>query len=152
MLTLVTTALRARAAGLLAIVYLICVMSPALTLALGSGRNAACLLQEYHSSGTVHVHPVQSTGVHHVDADPAQQESRGTTSASADELSEGDTDSDDKHERRNNRSCGMSYVSALPAAIAVVGYPAVPTTTHQALVVQVLGNKPSKPLYRPPIA
>lgn len=155
MLTLVTRSLRARAAGLLAAFYLICVMSPALTLALGGGLSAACLVQENHNSSAAPVHPFQSAGVHHVDADPAQQESRGTISASADaagELPAGDHGSDDTHKHRGNQCCGLSCVSALPAAMPDVGRPAVLTTTHQALVVQVLGNKPSKPLYRPPIA
>ncbi len=155
MLTLVTRSLRARAAWLLAAFYLICVMSPALTLTLGSGKSVACLVQDNHSSSASHIHPVPSAGVHHVDADPAQQESDGKMSAvadAADELSAGDHGSDDTHRHRSNQCCGLSCVSALPAAMPDVGRPAVLTTTHQALVVQVLGNKPSKPLYRPPIA
>ena len=122
MLTLVTRSLRARAAWLLAAFYLICVMSPALTLTLGSGKSVACLVQDNHSSSASHIHPVPSAGVHHVDADPAQQESDGKMSAVADaaeELSAGDHGSDDTHRHRSNQCCGLSCVSALPAAMLI---------------------------------
>ncbi|WP_156402700.1 MULTISPECIES: hypothetical protein [unclassified Bradyrhizobium] len=157
MLTLVTKSFRARAAWLLAIFYVICVLSPALAVAMDAGRNIACLVDEDQHSGASHIHSVQSASVHHVDAesDIAQRAGVGLKAASSEvagEASGAAHGSGDTHKHHSNQCCGVSCVSALPAALAEIGQPAIPPAQHQSLLVQVLGTAASKPLYRPPIA
>jgi hypothetical protein len=154
MLRYLTRSIRVRAAWLLAALYVMCLVLPAVSFAFGAGRNAACLVEEGHSFGKTHIHSVQADGV---DAAPqylpqANLELKSVSFNTSVESCGVAHGSDDAHKHRSSQCCGLSCVSALPATFAEVGHPAMPPMKRTAAVVQVLADNASKPLYRPTIA
>lgn len=154
MLRYVTRSIRLRAAWLLAALYVLCIVLPAVSFAFGAGRNAACLVEEGYSFGKAHIHSVQADGVHAA-SEYSPQANLEVKSASFDTAVEScgvAHGADGAHKHRSSQCCGLSCVSALPATFAEVRHPAMPPMKRQAAVVQMLVDSASKPLYRPPIA
>lgn len=69
MLKLVTRSMRVKAAWMLAALYVVCVVSPALSFAFGAALNVSCLVDEDHRSGDAHIHSVRDASTPHVHAD-----------------------------------------------------------------------------------
>lgn len=149
--------MRVKAAWLLAVFYVVCIVSPALSFAFGAERNASCVVEENHLSGGAYIDLARADSVHHVrtahqSSPQANLEIRSASFDTVGEASEVIPGSDDTRKHRGSQCCGLSCVSALPAALAEVGQPAVPPMKRSAAVMRVLADKAPKPLHRPPIA
>lgn len=132
MLSRLGTAWRVRSAGMLAALYLACVLAPAAAFALGdAARSAHCL-----GDGAAHVHDEGAgadTHGHHDGAAPDDGQDQGSPAA-------------------GSGCCGLFCVSLLPASIVAVEAPARLALVEIPLASRgVTGGGPDI-LYRPPIS
>lgn len=123
---------RVRSAGMLAALYLACVLAPAAALALGdAARGAHCL-----GDGAAHVHHAGAdadTHAHHDGAAPDDERDHGSPAA-------------------GSGCCGLFCVSLLPASILAVEAPERIASIETSPASRgVTGDGPDT-LYRPPIS
>lgn len=157
MLSRLTGTRRTTAGRLLAVVYVFCVLAPAMSFAFADGARAApCLTEDAHGMGIVHEHV--GAGAQHVHKDGRSHDhaSQAIASASEDGQAAAATDPDssplDHHKSSGGKCCGMVCVNALPVAMTEVVRPTTPrsiclSTDYRAVV----DNTPPQ-RYRPPIS
>jgi hypothetical protein len=155
MLTSLTRLKRLRAGWIVALVYLLCVLAPTLSFALpGSGAVTPCLTEAAHGPGVVHVH--DDAPAQHVHKDGQVHDHGGAANIGDDRALSTALNGRSAPEKAPHSSdgqcCGLSCVTALPAALIDLVKPSAPT----ALCAiegdrKVTDNAPSR-LYRPPIS
>jgi hypothetical protein len=134
MFTRLTRAWRLRSAGILAVLYLACVLAPAAAFALGDGSRAAHCLTDT----TAHAHHKKGadTGHSHDSGSPAEHSH----------------DQSDNAPPADQQCCGLFCATSFPAGFIDVEPPALPVSATASIQEQgVTGNGPDT-LYRPPIA
>ncbi len=131
----VTKAVRSRAAGILAVLYLICVLAPGAAFAFGDPARTAHCLTERGISAHVHGNNGGTAAHSHGDATPADHSH----------------DHEDGTAAADSQCCGLFCLSSLPASPADVSSPALPASLAVSTITGGLaGNGPER-LYRPPI-
>jgi len=131
------------AASILAGLYALCVLAPAAAFAFGDGQHAAhCLTDDNHGLGAFHSH--QDDGHRH-----------GGTKVHVHEDGTIHDHSKSKHDHGKSsgaQCCGLVCLSALPAMLADMPSPPLPTALEVfADQDSVSGEAPDR-LYRPPIS
>jgi hypothetical protein len=163
MLMSLTRSKRLRAGWIVALVYLLCVLAPTLSFALpGSGALTPCLTEAAHGPGVVHVHndaPAQHVHKQHVhkeghvhDRSGAHLHANSGDDRSISTALNGRAVPEKAPHSSDGQCCGLTCVTALPAALIDLVKPSAPT----ALCAiegdrKVTDNAPSR-LYRPPIS
>jgi len=155
MLSRLTRTKRTTAGRLLALVYLFCVLAPAMSFAFADGARAApCLTEDEHGMGIVHEH-VGAVAQHVHDGHSHDHGSSAVASASDDGQTPAATKGSsplDHHKSSGGQCCGMVCVSALPATVTEFVAPSAPTSRCGSEIYRnVAGNSPPT-LYRPPIS
>ena len=158
MMNWLTRSRRSIAGRLLALVYLFCVLAPAMSFAFADGARAApCLIEDEHGIGIVHVHE------HAADAASPHLHNDGHSHAHAKSIVASDDDRDaagfraasvpaDHHKSSNGQCCGMVCVNALPAKLDELARPVAPRSICLAANYRALADDAPPRHYRPPIA
>jgi hypothetical protein len=167
MLGRLTRAGRLRAGRILASIYMLCVLMPALSFAFADGALAApCLTDPDHAMGIVHVHETAAGTVRHVHNDTrahdhAQSAKAGHHDdmgmASHPAMASADTQAPsapahDGHKAPGAQCCGMVCISALPASVTDFVTPTAPISRCASETYRNLAGKAPPTLYRPPIS
>ena len=157
MLVRLTGGKRLRAGRLVALVYMFCVLAPSLSFALpGSHAVSPCLTDANHLPGMMHVHVEAPTTHLHADGNmhdhaTAHSHASPSDSVAAVKASSEQPPSQGSHSS-NGQCCGLTCLSAIPAALLEMATPSEPTASQ---VVEgcheVADNAPSRH-YRPPIS
>lgn len=154
MLIRLTKGTRLKAGRLVALAYLLCVMTPSATFAFGDGTRAApCLTESEHGRGPVHVHELTvpahaDTHVHARNAPHVHEAAAAALDAVETSLDDGAGD----HHKSGGDCCGLMCVTALPAAIADFGRPAAPETLCVSATYRSVADSAPPRHYRPPIS
>jgi hypothetical protein len=136
MLIRLTKAMRWRAASTLALLYMLCVLSPAAAFAFGDGSRAAhCVTDDNHGLRSVHVHE-HDAGKTHVHDDGASHEHAKAP--------------DHEGKSADAQCCGLVCLSALPASLSDVARPILPALMANSVHQDDIAGKPPERLYRPP--
>ena len=153
---------RVKAGRLLALVYLLCVVAPGLSFALGDGSRAApCLLDEHYVMGIAHLHDAGAPVVQHVHADGQMHEHAAPHARSGTAVGHADmkpaaepalTPVGDEHKAAGAQCCGMVCMSALPAPLVEVVRPSVPTSRCANEIYRGVAENTPPTHYRPPIS
>jgi hypothetical protein len=167
MLVRLTRAGRLRAGKILASIYMLCILMPALSFAYADGALAApCLTDPDHAMGIVHVHETAAGTVRHVHTDTHPQDhahhakaghhddggiASHSATASADTQSPSPPAHDD-HKAPGAQCCGMVCISALPASVTDFVAPTAPTSRCASETYRNVAGKAPPTLYRPPIS
>jgi hypothetical protein len=167
MLGRLTRAGRLRAGRILASIYMLCVLMPALSFAFADGALAApCLTAPDRAMGIVHVHETAVGTVRHVHNDTrphdhAQSAKAGhhddmgmaSHPAMASAVTQAPSaPAHDGHKAPGAQCCGMVCINALPASVTDFVAPTAPTSGCAPETYRnVAGNAPPT-LYRPPIS
>jgi hypothetical protein len=141
MLVRLTRAMRLRSAGVMAVLYLLCILAPAAAFAFGDpSRTAHCLTD---SSLSGHVHGKNgSTAAHSRSAATPADHSHPTDHSH--DMADGTAAVD-------SQCCGLFCLSSLPAGLLEIAPPYLPTSPAISTITEGLaGNGPDR-LYRPPI-
>lgn len=156
MLSRLTRTKRSMAGRLLALIYLFCVLAPAMSFALADGARAApCLTENEHGMSIVHVH---EHGVsQHVHKDGRTHDHSSPAVASAlDDVAAVAADSNslpvDHHKSSGGQCCGMVCVNALPATVTEFVRPIAPRSICLSTDYRAVADNAPPQLYRPPIA
>lgn len=159
MLMRVARTMRLRAGLPLALAYLLCVLMPGLSLAVGGARHAQCLAEEDHYAGIMHVHGQDVRVRHHVGVDLKAHEHAGAASAQkrgeggpSVASNEATSTGGDQHKSAGHQCCGLTCISALPATVAEFPQPSIPPSVRVANSYDNFADNTSARLYRPPIA
>ncbi|WP_441242295.1 hypothetical protein [Tardiphaga sp. 768_D3_N2_1] len=157
MLVRLTRVQRLRAGWFVALTYLLCVLAPTISLALpGQPPAALCLTGESHMTGMVHVNSSASAHMH----GDGQAHDHSVAHASA-AHADGDhalmaiDDASGSHKvphSPNGPCCGLMCVSALPAVLADIVTPSVPTVLRVTEGYRAVTDRAPARLYRPPIS
>jgi hypothetical protein len=159
MLMKLTRLKRVRAGWIVAVIYLLCVLAPTISFAMpGSKAIAPCLTDANHVPGTVHLHNEAPTP--HIHQDGYGHDHSGTHSHVR-------PDSDHRSismalnakpvpekapHSSGQQCCGLMCITALPAQLANIMKPAVPTAVCEfERSRKAIDNAPPR-LYRPPIS
>lgn len=162
MLVRLTRVNRLRAGWFVALAYLLCVLAPTISFALpGQPPVALCLSGESHVTGMVHVNSSASAHMHgdghahdHSVAHSSAAHS-SATHADGDHASAAIGDASGPHKVPHSPSgpcCGLMCVSALPAALADIVTPSVPTVRRVTEGYRAVTERAPVRLYRPPIS
>ena len=157
MLVRLTGAKRLRAGRLVALVYMLCVLAPSLSFALpGSHAVSPCLTDASHVPDLMHAHVeapashLHADGLMHDDA-TAHFHSSTSDSVAAVKASSELPPSKGLHSS-DGQCCGLTCLSAIPAALLEMAAPSEPTASQVAEGChEVTDNAPSRH-YRPPIS
>ncbi|WP_457492168.1 hypothetical protein [Tardiphaga sp. P5_C7] len=157
MLVRLTRVQRLRAGWFVALVYLLCVLAPTISLALpGQHPVAPCLTGESHMTGMVHVN--SSTSAHMYGDGHAHDHSVAHASAAhvdGDRALTAIDDASGSHKvphSPNGPCCGLMCVSALPAVLTDIVTPSEPTVLRITEGYRVVTDSAPVRLYRPPIS
>jgi hypothetical protein len=153
-----TGARRWRAGWLLAFVYLLCVLAPTVSFALpGSLAASPCLTDASHAPGMVHVH--NDVPAPHVHKDSHTHDHSGASSPtnSGEDRSisvalNGKLVPERAPHSSDGQCCGLSCVSALPAALIEIAKPSAPTALCEVERYRKATDNAPPRLYRPPIS
>lgn len=152
MLVRLTRTKRLRAGWLVALVYLLCVLGPTISFALpGSHALAHCFSESTLVPGMAHTHAEVSNA--HVNRDGVHDHSNGHARFDRDHdaVSTANPVPQAPHSS-DGQCCGLTCVSALPAALIDVVTPSAPLVPCEVESYrEVTDNAPSR-LYRPPIS
>lgn len=150
-----------RAGKILASLYMLCVLMPALSYAFADGARAApCLTDPDHAMGIMHVHETAAGTVQHVHqeghdhGDHAKAGHHGDVQASGKQSADMQLPSHpgDGHKAPGAQCCGMVCVTAMPASVTEFVAPSAPISRCASETYRsVVGNSPPT-LYRPPIS
>ncbi len=157
MLSRLTRTRRLTAGRLLALVYMFCVLAPAMSFAFADGSRAApCLTENEHGMGIVHVHE-HGVVAQHVHADGRSHDHSSMAVASAlDDVAAAAADPDtlplDHHKSSGGQCCGMVCVSALPATVTEFVRPIAPRSICLSTDYRAVADNAPPQRYRPPIA
>ena len=154
------------AGKILASIYMLCVLMPALSFAFADGALAApCLTDADHAMGIMHAQETATGTVRHVHhagphdhlhhAKDGHHDDMGMTSHSA--TASADTQSSsppahDGHKAPGAQCCGMVCISALPASVTDFVGPSAPTSRCASETYRSVEGKIPPTLYRPPIS
>ena len=129
-LTQLSRSFRLRAAGVLVVLYAVCVLAPAAALAFGDAAKAAhCLTDENHGLGS----HANSKAHAHQDGTAHQH-----------------SDSGDEQQSTSGQCCGLFCLSALaPSTDFPLAQPSLPALVPSLTADGILGHGPNR-LYRPP--
>ena len=143
---------------MIALVYLLCVLAPALSFALpGSQASPYCLTNEDHASGMVHVHHQdmmhvhQDGHAHHHAGDGMQAEPSVAHVVKAAALKSDSSPAKAPH-AMDGKCCGLMCVTAFPATFVAVMQPSVPTAIRVSDSYRKLTDNGPAVHYRPPIS
>jgi hypothetical protein len=165
MLGRLTRAGRLRAGGILASIYMLCVLMPALSFAFADGALAApCLTGPDHAMGIVHVHET-AAGIVHDGSRPPGHHAKSAKAGQHDDMriashsamTSADIEAPsipahDGHKAPGAQCCGMVCISALPASATDFVSPTAPTSRCASETYQNVAGKAPSTLYRPPIS
>jgi hypothetical protein len=155
MLVRLTRAKRWRAGWLLALVYLLCVLAPTISFALpGSQASSPCLTDAGHVPGIVHVHDVAAPRLHedgHMHNHAAVPSDAGGDHAISTALN-GASGPEKAPHSSDGQCCGLSCVTALPAALIDIAKPSAPTARCEAEGDRKVSDNAPPIHYRPPIS
>jgi hypothetical protein len=128
---------RARAAGILAVLYALCVLAPAAAFALSDAAHAShCLTHDHHAAGAGHDH-ADALGHVHIHGDGSSHEHATP---------------DDSHSKASSECCGLFCLTALPTPLADLGaWTSFGASTLSTATADHAGRGPDR-LYRPPIS
>ena len=156
MLVRLSGAKRLRAGRLVALVYLLCVLAPALSFALPDSHAVSpCLTIAEHAAGGMHSHAaahdhgngqMHDNAVAHSHAGASDH----ATSVQAAAPSE-QTPSKGSHSH-DGKCCGLMCLSALPATLVDVATPSAPRASTEADRFREVAESGPSERYRPPIA
>jgi hypothetical protein len=144
MLVRLTRVVRSRCAGVLAVLYLVCILSPAAAFAFGDGSQTSHCLTEASLSAHVHGTHVHGSGGaasphSHAEGTPAQH--------SHDPASH----SHDGGVAADSTCCGLFCVSSLAADLIAASPDGAPGSTAVFPIAQEIAGSGPDRLYRPPI-
>src|ERR1700716_4281254 len=133
MLTSLTRLRRLRAGWIVALIYLLCVLAPTISFALpGSQAASPCLIDTSHAPGTVHVH--NDVPAPHIHKDGHTHDHSGASSQtnfgedhSISMAQNGKLVPQKAPHSSDGQCCGLTCVSALPAALIEIVKPSTPT-------------------------
>jgi hypothetical protein len=152
-----TRARRWKAGWLLSLVYLLCVLAPAISFALpGSQAVALCLTDEIHVPGMVHVH--DEMPMRHVHNDGQMHDYFGGHAHANSESDHPSMAMNAKSvpEKASHSSdgpcCGLTCVVALPATLVDIVEPFAPTALCEVEGYRKATDNTPPRLYRPPIS
>ena len=152
-----TKAGRMRAGLFVALVYVLCILAPALSFALpGSQAVPPCLIDTNHVPGMMHVHAEVSPAHLHADGsmhDHAVAHSHASDGMASTKASGATEQLPSKGAHSSDgQCCGLMCISALPASLVEIVTPSMPTVSQEVEgYIEVADNGPSR-RYRPPIA
>jgi hypothetical protein len=167
MLGRLTRAGRLRAGRILASIYMLCVLMPALSFAFADGAIAApCLTDPDHAMGIVHVHETATGMVQHLHNDThphdhaqsakaGHHDDMGMSSHSAKASADIQAPAPPAHDGQKApgaQCCGMVCISAMPASVMDFVIPTAPASRCAAQTYRNLVGKAPPTLYRPPIS
>lgn len=149
-----------KAGWLVALVYLLCIMAPALSYALPGDHAVPCMSMGGLMSGAM---PMHDAAVQQMHAHPGgQMHDHLPTQAMAmsdDEPSAMpssiDTDEAPAHKGAHSTSgqcCAQMCVSAMPASLVDIAMPPMPTVVRIVTTYRAVANNAPAVHYRPPIA
>lgn len=150
-----------KAGWLLALIYMLCVLAPGISFAFSDGLRAlACLTDDNHRQGIVHVHVLSEGAAHghhggHVHEHPASDSHFGQpgdhkdTAYVADETP---APTNGPHKTSGAQCCGAVCLSALPATIVDIVKPSVPTSIYVSENYRSVADNAPPRHYRPPIS
>jgi hypothetical protein len=158
MLSRLTRSRRTTAGRLLALVYLFCVLGPAMSFAFADGARAApCLIENEHGMSIVHEHI--GTVAQHVHENGRSHDHSSLAVASASEVGQAAAaaaDPDalplDHHKSSGGQCCGMACVCALPATVTEFVRPTAPQSICLSTDYRAVADNAPPQHYRPPIA
>lgn len=159
MLSRLTGTRRTTAGRLLALVYLFCVLAPAMSFAFADGARAApCLTEDKLGMGIVHVHEHVGAVAQHVHKDDRSHDLSSLVVASASEHGQTAAATDhnssplDHHKSSGGQCCGMVCVNALSATMTEVVRPTTPRSICLSSDYRAIADNTPPQRYRPPIA
>ena len=161
MLSGLTRTKRSAAGRLLALVYLFCVLAPALSFAFADGARAApCLTDENNGLGIVHVHEYSEGASQHVHKDGHVHEHQGgeahfNNSKNLSPISVADetpAPANDHHKASGAQCCGMVCLSASPTTVIELVKPLMPTSVCASENYRDVADRAPPRHYRPPIS
>jgi hypothetical protein len=152
-----TRASRWKAGWLLSLVYLLCVLAPAISFALpGSHAVALCLTDENHVPGLVLVRNEMPT--QHVQADGHVHDHSGGHSHANSEADHPSMSMNAKSvpekspHSSEGQCCGLMCVTALPATLIDIAKPAAPMALCEVEGYRKVTDNAPPRHYRPPIS
>jgi hypothetical protein len=158
MLTSLTRLKRLRAGWIIALIYLLCVLAPTISFALpGSQAVAPCLTDASHAPGMVHVQ--NDVPAPHIHKDGHIHDHSGASSPtnSGDDRSisltlNGKLVPEKAPHPSDGQCCGLTSVTALPAALIEIVKPSTPTALCEVEGYRKVTDNAPPRLYRPPIS
>jgi hypothetical protein len=143
MLVRLTRVVRSRCAGILAVLYLICILSPAAAFAFADGSQTAHCLTEASLSAHVHGKSAGASPHFHTDAAPHSHAEGTPVDHSHDDGDDGVA--------ADSKCCGLFCVSSLAAGQIAVSPAAAPISKAVFPIAQEIAGSGPDRLYRPPI-
>ncbi|CAN5190697.1 hypothetical protein BH11PSE4_BH11PSE4_08920 [soil metagenome] len=150
-----------KAGWLVALVYMLCVLAPAMSYALPGEHSVAHCLTTDGMSGSVHVHDEAAQPMH-AHFDGGTNDHAVATSmlvADADKMASmsGHMDRDDMPAKKgphttSGQCCALMCVSALPASAFEVWVPSAPKVVHITTTYRATTDNAPAVHYRPPIS
>ena len=145
---------------MLASIYMICVLMPALSFAFADGAlGAPCLTDPDHAMGIVHVHETAVGSAQHVHHKGHDQGDHAKVGHHGDMQGSGKKSADNGplspaggHKAFGAQCCGMVCVSALPVSMAEFVAPSAPTFRCVSETCRNVAGRVPPTLYRPPIS
>jgi hypothetical protein len=149
---------RLRAGWFVALTYLVCVLAPTISFALpGSQAVAPCLIDASHAPGMVHVHSDMSAPRVHKDGH-MHDHSGGHSHANAGDdrpmstAANGGSIPEKAPHWSDGQCCGLTCVTALPAAVIEIAKPLAPTALCEVEGYRKASDNAPPRHYRPPIS
>jgi hypothetical protein len=159
MLTGLTRLKRLRAGWIVALIYLLCVLAPTLSFALpGSGAVTPCLTEAAHGPGIVHLHsdaPIQHARTDGGEHDHAKMHAHAGSSDLGRSMSvaiNAKPVPEKAPHSSDGQCCGLTCVTAFPAALIDIVKPAAPTALYEVEGHRKVTDNAPAILYRPPIS
>lgn len=151
-----------KAGWLLALVYALCVLAPGISFAFSDGlRAVACLSDENHGLGIVHVHGLSEGSARHghhgghVHEHPTSDSHFGQSGDHKDAAfvaGEAPAPINGPHKSSGAQCCGAACLSALPATIVDIVKPSAPTSICASENYRSVADNAPPRHYRPPIS
>lgn len=146
---------RLKAAWIVTLAYMLCVLAPTISFAIPGGKAIAyCLTDDDHMPGMIHMHHegamrhTQNGGHHHAGMQPHEHASGHHRAM----LTAANDDSAPPTAAHDGQCCGLMCVTALPAVLADIIRPSIlPSRTTAKCAERVAEDLP-RGLYRPPIS
>ena len=143
---------RLRAGCVVALLYLLCVMTPTIALALSGMATPDCLLTD--ASAMVHVHNHASTEPQHhsMHSEHGAAHVHDAMVSGQDDPSSSNWPARPAHGSAGTSCCELMCLTALPAMYASVGAPDLPVSRCLQEASRVMSDNAPPRLYRPPIS